>query len=131
VVNALSWLTTAALATTAMWVGHKRDALRRWPWTIIALLTAISLLPVYHRGYDRAIALALAPAAVEINAKSRWLAWAYALMVALWIANDTVMTHVLRRWHYMPQSPVEDVLFCALLLASLWMRFEEPRLVAS
>ncbi len=102
---------------------------------MIALLTGISLLPVYHRGYDRAIALLLAPAAVELATENKRLAWVYALLVALWIANDTVMTHILRRWHFVPQNPVEDLLFCLVLLASLWPRprtaFEEARLVAS
>jgi hypothetical protein len=134
-VQTLAWLTTAALATVALWVGHRRDALRSRPWTMIALLTAISLLPVYHRGYDRMIALLLVPAAVEIGATRRWLAWLYAAAVTLWIANDTVMSHVLKRWHFKPQNPVEDVVFCVFLLASLWeprpASFEESRLVAS
>jgi hypothetical protein len=119
VVNALAWLTTAALAAVASWVAAKTDALRRRPWTMIALGVGISLLPVYHRGYDRVIALLLVPAAVEMAATRRWLAWAYAAVVTLWIANNTVMAHVLKRWHYAPQSPVEDVVFCALLLVSL------------
>jgi hypothetical protein len=44
------------------------------------------------------------------------------------------MTHIVRRWHFVPQSPVEDVLFCLVLLASLWRprtAFEEQPLIAS
>lgn len=133
-IQALAWLTTGLLAAAALWLGRKRQACERSPWTMIALLTAISLLPVYHRGYDRTIALLLAPAAVELATQSRRVAWVYALLVALWIANDTVMTHILRRWHFVPQNPVEDVLFCLVLLFGLWQRrtaFEEARLVAS
>jgi hypothetical protein len=134
-IQALAWATTGLLAAAALWLGDRCDAFRRRPWTMIALLTAISLLPVYHRGYDRVIALLLAPAAVELARQRRRLAWAYASLVTLWIANDTVMTNMLRRWHFMPQNPVEDVLFCLVLLVSLWRQrraaFEEAPLVAS
>ena len=130
-IQTLAWLTTALLAGATVWCGQRRDAFRRRPWTMIALLTAISLLPVYHRGYDRVIALLLAPAAAEIAAQRRWLAWIYALLVALWVANDTAMAHVLRRWHFVPQNPVDDVAFCLVLLLSLWWQrgtaFEESR----
>ena len=118
-VNALAWLTTVTLAAAASWVAAKTDALRRRPWTMVALGVAISLLPVYHRGYDRVMALLLVPAALEIGASRRGMAWVNAALVTVWVANNTVMAHVLRRWQYAPQSPVEDVVFCMLLLVSL------------
>ncbi len=114
-ITALAWASTALLAGLAA----TRRAWERRPWTLIALATAISLLPVYHRGYDRVIALVLVPAAVEIARTRRGLAWLYASLVTLWIANDTIMSHILKRWHFAPQNGVEDVLFCLVLLASL------------
>ena len=113
----------------ACWLATKTNAIRRRPWTLIALATGISLLPVYHRGYDRVIALLLAPAAVEIGAETGWLAWVYAAVVTLWIANDTVMSHVLKRWHYKPQNGPEDVAFCIVMLVSLrWKSSERGQL---
>ena len=85
----------------------------------MALALAISLLPVYHRGYDRVSALLLIPAVTELAGIRKWVAWLYCALVAFWIANDTLMAHVIRRWRYKPQSPVEDVLFCLILLATL------------
>ena len=120
-VQLLAWLTTAILAVTAMLVGRHTCAVNRRPWTMIALATAISVLPVYHRGYDRVIALVLIPAAMEIAATSRRLAWLYAALLTLWIANDTIMSHILKRWLFKPQTPVEDVVFCTVLVASLWL----------
>lgn len=120
-VHALAWLTTAALAAITLPVGRRVCAVNRRPWTMIALATAISVLPVYHRGYDRVIALVLIPAAIEIAATHKRLAWLYAALLTLWIANDTVMSHVLKRWLFKPQTPVEDVVFCTVLLVSLWL----------
>jgi hypothetical protein len=127
VVGLLAWSTAGLLATLAAWFGIGRSAFARRPWTMIALAVAISLLPVYHRGYDRVIALALLPAAVEIAAARRGLAWGYAALLTLWIANDTVMAHILKRWHFAPQNGPEDVAFCMALLASLWL-IRRPRL---
>ena len=121
VVNLLAWLTTATLAAAAMLLGRRPCAVNRRPWTLIALATAISVLPVYHRGYDRVIALVLIPAAMEIATTSKRLAWLYAALLTLWIANDTIMSHILKRWLFKPQTPVEDVVFCTVLLVSLWL----------
>ena len=118
-INALAWTASTALAGAAAWIAARTDALKKRPWTLVALALAISLLPVYHRGYDRVAALLLIPATAEIGLIRRWAAWFYGGLVAFWIANDTLMSHVLRRWRYKPQSPVEDVLFCLLLLSSL------------
>ena len=118
-INGLAWTTTAALAGATAWLAARTDALKRRPWTLVALALAISLLPVYHRGYDRVAALLLIPAAAELTATRRWAAWLYCGLVAFWIANDTLMAHAIRRWRYKPQSPAEDVLFCLLLLSSL------------
>jgi len=132
VVNALAWLTTAGLAAAACWLAIRTGAVRRRPWTMIALATAVSLLPVYHRGYDRVIAVVLVPAAAEIRSNNKSLAWLYAVVVTLWIANDTVMSHVFRRWHYIPQNGMEDVAFCVVLLVSLWwQRQQHDRTVES
>jgi len=106
VVNALAWLIAVALAAAALLVGRA---------------VAISVLPIYHRGYDRVIALVLIPAAMEIAATSKRLAWLYAALLTLWIANDTIMSHILKRWLFKPQTPVEDVVFCTVLLVSLWL----------
>jgi hypothetical protein len=129
-VNSLAFLTTAALAVATLLLGRARNAVSRRPWTMIALAVAISVLPIYHRGYDRVIALLLVPAAVEIAATRRPLAWLYAALLTLWIANDTIMSHILKRWLFMPQTPVEDVAMCAVLLLSLWFS-SESGLVAS
>jgi hypothetical protein len=121
VVNALAWLITVGLAVAALLIGRARCAVNRRPWTLIALATAISVLPIYHRGYDRVIALLLVPAAMEIAASNKRLAWFYTALLTLWIANDTIMSHILKRWLFEPQTPVEDVAFCTVLLASLWL----------
>ncbi len=121
VVNTLAWLTTVTLAAAAIPLGRRTCAVNRRPWTMIALATAISVLPVYHRGYDRVLALVLIPAAMEIATTHKRLAWLYAALLTLWIANDTVMSHILKRWLFKPQTPVEDVVFCTVLLASLWL----------
>ncbi len=126
-VNALAWATTVGLASATAWLASRTKALRQKPWTIIALSLAISLLPVYHRGYDRSTALLLIPAAAEMAASRKVVAWLYCALIALWVANDTLMEHVLRRWRYTAQSPVEDVLFCFLLLASLLWTARQPQ----
>jgi hypothetical protein len=133
IVNAMGWLVTFSLAAAAGWLGHLRGAARRLPWTMIALLTTISLLPVYHRGYDRVIALALAPAAVELAICSKRLAWGYAAVVVFWLANNTVMAHGMKRWHLKPQNPVEELIFCGILLWSLWhaSHAAEPRILVA
>lgn len=118
--EALAWVSTAALSAAAWWVERRTDALRRRPWTMVALLCLVGLLPVYHRGYDRVIALLLVPAAVEMERGSRWWAWGYAGAVCWWVANDTVMGHVLRRWHYVSQNGWEELVICVVLLGSLW-----------
>ena len=118
-INTLAWTITAALAGATACLAARTDALKKRPWTIIALALAISLLPVYHRGYDRVSALLLIPAAAEIGATRKGLAWVYCALVAFWIANDTLMAHAIRRWRYKPQSPAEDVIFCLLLLTTL------------
>ena len=41
------------------------------------------------------------------------------MLACVWIANDTVMTYVLRRWRFKPQNSIEGLLLCLLLLASL------------
>ena len=64
-VQALAWLTTAGLAAISLLVGRRLCAVNRRPWTMIALATAISVLPVYHCGYDRVVALVLIPATME------------------------------------------------------------------
>lgn len=125
-VNALAWLTTAALGAAMLLLGQRCRASDRRPWTLIALAAAISVLPIYHRGYDRVIALLLVPAAVEIGATSRaepgrYMVWLYAALLTLWIANDTILSHILKRWLFLPQTPVEDVALCGVLLASLWL----------
>ena len=119
VVQTLAWTTTAALGIATGWLGTRSDALKKRPWTLVALALAISLLPVYHRGYDRVSALLLIPAVTELAGIRKWVAWLYCALVTFWIANDTLMAHVIRRWRYKPQSPVEDVLFCLILLATL------------
>ncbi len=119
--NLLAWAVTLALAAATLWSGLKRHAVRQRPWTLLALCVAISALPVYHRGYDRILGLLLAPAAFELARDRRWLAWLYALLLAFWVANDTLMAHIVRRWRFAPQNGVEDVLFCFVLLFSLWL----------
>ena len=118
-INALAWTTTGALAAATAWIAARTEALKKRPWTLVAIALAISLLPVYHRGYDRVAALLLIPAAAELGLTRRWAVWLYCGLVSFWIANDTLMSHVVRRWRYKPQSPAEDVMFCLLLLASL------------
>ena len=120
-VNGLAWAVTVMLAGAVVWVARGRDALRRRPWTLVALAVSISLLPVYHRGYDRVIALVLAPAAVEVAERSRRWAWLYAAVVTVWVVNDTVTIHVLKRWRFAPQNGGEDLIFCAVLVSSLLM----------
>jgi hypothetical protein len=129
-INALAWGTAGMLGAAVCWLWAKTPALRRMPWTLLALVETISLLPVYHRGYDRCVALVLAPAAMELGRERRWLAWVYAAVVSLWMVNDTLMTYVLRRWRYTPQNPVEEVVFCVVLLAGVvlaWRKSERPR----
>lgn len=118
--EALAWLTTGTAGLAAWWSVERTGALRRRRWTVIALLSVISLMPVYHRGYDRVVALLLVPAAVEMERISRRLAWGYAAAVCWWVANDTVMGHVLRRWHYAAQNGAEELVICAVLLGSFW-----------
>jgi hypothetical protein len=44
----------------------------------------------------------------------------YAALLTWWVANDTVTSHILKRWQFKPQNGIEDVLFCGVQLASLW-----------
>ena len=66
------------------------------------------------------VALLLIPAAVEMERWSRGWAWGYAGVVCWWVANDTLMGHVLRRWHYLAQNGWEEMVICVVLLGSLW-----------
>ena len=119
-INALAWLTAAALAVIASILARRSGALQRHPWTMIALGQIISLLPIYHRGYDRVVALLLIPAAVELARTRRYIAWLYAAVVAFWLTNEKVWTHVLTRLRFQPLNPVIEIAFIAVLLASLW-----------
>ena len=127
-INALAWTTAAVLAGATAWLAARTEALKKRPWTLVALALAISLLPVYHRGYHRVSALLLIPAAAEIFIIRKGAAWLYCTLVAFWIANDTLMSYAIRRWRYKPQSPAEDVIFCLLLLASLLWTSPTPSL---
>jgi hypothetical protein len=120
--NAIAWIVTCLLVTSSAWLQRRRNTQHQHPWTLIALAVGISVLPVYHRGYDRVVGLLFLPAAMELYAHNRRLGWLFAALVACWAANDTVMTHILRRFHYMPQNGLEDVAFCLVLLYSLWHR---------
>ena len=126
--SALAWSTALLLTAAALWMGLRRSLARSRPWTLIALAVAISLLPVYHRGYDRVIALLLIPAALELWQRSRIYAWAYCTVLTIWLANDTWMAHIGKRWQSTAQNGPEGLLLSLLLLASLWStgRSEHP-----
>jgi hypothetical protein len=118
-INLLAWLTAALLAALAIALARRSGALRYRPWTMIALGQIICLLPIYHRGYDRVIALLLIPAAVELAATRRWIAWVYAACVALWLTNEKVMTYVMTKLRFQPINPVVEVAVVLVLLGSL------------
>ncbi len=118
-INALAWLTTAALAIIATILARRSGALERYPWTMTSLGQMISLLPIYHRGYDRVSALLLIPAAVELARTRRSIAWLYAVGVAFWLTNEKVWTHVLTRLRFQPLNPVIEIAIIIVLLASL------------
>lgn len=115
----LAWTTTFALAAAGSLIARRSRLFERMPWTVLALATLISILPIYHRGYDRVLAILLAPAAIELSRSSKPIAWLYAALVCFWVANDTLMSHVLRRWHFATQNATEELLLCALLLLSM------------
>lgn len=116
---ALAWLTTVALAGAAITLARRTDALQRRPWTMIAVGQTISLLPIYHRGYDRVIALLLLPAAIELAGTRRWLAWLYAGFIAIWLTNEKITTYIFTKLRFQPQNPVEELAFLLVLLGSL------------
>ena len=128
--DSLAWVTAALITGATLWLLRRRgDAPRPVPActfpVLLALATLISLMSLYHRGYDRVIALLLAPAAAAISIRSSKLAWLYAAMACWWIANDTLLQYGFRRWHLKTQNPAEELILCVILLASLhWMRRE-------
>lgn len=118
-ITALAWIIAAALGLAAAILARKSGALERRPWTMIALGQIISLLPVYHRGYDRVIALILIPAAAELARTRRGIAWVFAVCVAFWLTNEKVWTYVLTKLRFQPLHPLIEVAFTLVLLASL------------
>ena len=86
---------------------------------MLAILALLTLLPGYHRTYDRVIMLLIVPAALEMLELGP--AWAAAMMAltGLWIDSDVLFLQVLRRFRETPVSPVLELALCILLLVSL------------
>ena len=116
--NCIAAAITAGLAGAVGWFWRRKDAVRNRPWTMLALLVLISLMPLYHRGYDRLLGLLLVPAIVELNEQARIEAWATAAMAVIWLTSDMF----LRRWISVPVRPALELIICALLLTSLRAR---------
>jgi hypothetical protein len=117
--DALSWAITACLAGTAWRLGGPRRQLSTMPWTMLALIVTISLLPLYHQGYDRVIVLLMAPAVVEMAQYAKRIAWGFAAVLAFWMLRDTVVSHVLRRWYMVSMNPKVELVMCAVLIWAL------------
>jgi hypothetical protein len=109
---------TLLLAMATGWQAYRSRAMQTAPWTVLALLALLTLLPAYHRGYDRVIALLLIPAVVEIGNNSARTAQIFALLSVFWLTSDMV----LRRWVSVPVRPAAELMMIAILLVSLARR---------
>jgi hypothetical protein len=109
---------TLLLAMATGWQTYRSRAMQTAPWTVLALLALLTLLPAYHRGYDRVIALLLIPAVVEIGNNSARTAQIFALLSVFWLTSDMV----LRRWVSVPVRPAAELMMIAILLVSLARR---------
>ena len=113
----MAWSLTLLLAAAAYW----RRTVARFPWSTLALALLVSLLPVYHRKYDRVVVLLLVPAIAELDsAGRRRLAFLVACGAALWVVYSQVFQYVGARLLKLPLSPMIELAMCGVLLWAMW-----------
>lgn len=117
--NGISYLVTFALFAGLAYVYLHEKTARSRPYTIIAVLTLISLLATYHRGYDRLLILLIIPALWELRWRSRVLYWTLTATMFLWIFNHRILEDLSSRAATFPITAFLELAMCLLFLASL------------
>ncbi len=122
------WGVTAVVLAVALAAQKRNDAGHRLVWTWVALAVLLSLLPVYHRRYDRLLAILFVPAVVELFAVGRRkLAWVVSLAGMLYLLSDAIFQYRFRWLLRLPLNSLDELLLCALLLWAMWSyRAPEP-----
>ena len=119
----LANLLTASLMLLLLFTGFRLSIWQRsiliLPWTSLALLVILSLLPVYHRHYDRMLVLLLIPAAMELERFFPRVRWLLPAITACWMLWDTVADHLLGERVILALNPIFELALCLLLLSLL------------
>lgn len=126
--NLVTGLVVLGLAAAIWWVGTRAGALEQRPWTMLALMEVWVLLFVYHRQYDRVMALLVVPAVVEVGRRSRVWGWGLGVLVVGWVVWDAVLERVWPGGLRVAWSPVMELLMCGWMLAALWRQRGSSRL---
>jgi hypothetical protein len=117
--NLISYAVAFALFLALAYATLGRAAFDERPYTIVAILMLLSLLPVYHRFYDELLLLLLIPALAELRRSGHPLYWGLTALTFLWIFNHRIATDISPRAGLFPYTPFVEVLMCVALLASL------------
>jgi hypothetical protein len=118
--NTMTALVVGLLVVAGLWIGLGRGGVRTRPRTLLALAVVVSLLPVYHRQYDRMLVLLLVPAAAEMGRAGRLLGWMFTGLGLAWMLWDVVGDRAARGENRWALSPVLELALCAVMLLSLW-----------
>jgi len=113
---------TAAIGALVFAAGRSRNLLERRPWTMLSLVLLLSLMPMYHREYDRCLLLALAPAAMELEqdpAYKPWLLWLLPATAAVWFCSEWMLLTFLPGLQGVPLNAACTLALAGLLLWSL------------
>ncbi len=125
--NAVSYAVTLALFLALAYATLGKAAFRERPYTIIAILVLLSLLPAYHRVFDKLLLLLLIPALWELRRCCRTLYWGMTALAFLWIFNSRLATDISPRAGLFPYTAFVEILMCITLLASFTPSFGRAR----
>ena len=117
VANAISDAVTIALFLALAYLTLGKAAFDERPYTIIAILVLLSLLPAYHRVFDKLLLLLLIPALWELR-RCRSLYWGMTALAFLWIFDHRLATDISPRAGLFPYTAFVEILMCIALLAS-------------
>jgi hypothetical protein len=116
--NLISYAVTLALFLALAYATVGKATFRKRPYTIIAILVLLSLLPAYHRIFDKLLLLLLIPALWELRRCCRTLYWGMTALTFLWIFDQRLAEDISSRATLFPYTPFVEILMCVALLAS-------------
>lgn len=131
--NVVTALAVTLLAAFIWGISVRTHALLRRPWTLIAVCALLTLLPIYHRQYDRILVLLVLPAILELARLPRGWMIAFSTSVAAWLLWEPLLERLLRREPAFAWSVLLELFLSVLLIASLYFerRVTAGDLVAS